>query len=99
MAQHRLKTWSQYYREVIAGTKTFEIRLADCGVEPGDEVTLYEWNRDLLRATGSERTFVAGYVFHLKDFARINLPFWDSKTIRDAGGLVVISLLPMGKTA
>jgi len=40
---HELKTWPEYFAEVIAGTKTFEIRKNDRGFKVGDMLALYEW--------------------------------------------------------
>jgi len=42
--KHELKIWPQYYCRVVDGSKTFEVRKNDRGFQPGDEVTLREWN-------------------------------------------------------
>lgn len=41
---HELKIWPQYYARVADGTKTFEVRNNDRGFQPGDTVTLREWD-------------------------------------------------------
>lgn len=41
---HELKIWPQYYCRVADGTKTFEVRVNDRGFQPGDLVTLREWD-------------------------------------------------------
>lgn len=41
---HELKIWPQYYCRVADGTKTFELRENDRSFQPGDTVTLREWD-------------------------------------------------------
>lgn len=41
MKTHQLKTWPQFFREVVAGTKPFEIRVGDFAV--GDVLHLCEF--------------------------------------------------------
>lgn len=42
--KHELKIWPQYYCRVADGSKTFEVRKNDRGFQPGDDVTLREWD-------------------------------------------------------
>lgn len=42
--KHELKIWPQYYCRVADGSKTFEVRDNDRGFQPGDTVTLREWD-------------------------------------------------------
>ena len=44
MATHRLKTWPQYFDEVYACTKTFEIRKNDRDYKVGDELVLERYD-------------------------------------------------------
>lgn len=41
---HELKCWPQYFQRVKDGTKTFEVRINDRGFQPGDKVTLREFD-------------------------------------------------------
>ncbi len=41
---HELKIWPQYYCRVADGSKTFEVRKNDRGFQPGDIVTLKEFD-------------------------------------------------------
>jgi len=42
--QHRLKTWPEYFHEVVAGTKRFEIRPNDRNFQVGDSLILEEFD-------------------------------------------------------
>ena len=44
--RHEIKIRPEYYKAVIAGMKTFEIRLDDRNYEVGDEVRLMEWDEE-----------------------------------------------------
>lgn len=41
---HRLKTWPKFYDDMVAGLKTFEIRLNDRNFKAGERVTLVEFD-------------------------------------------------------
>ena len=43
--KHEIKIRPEFYKAVIAGMKTFEIRLDYRKYEVGDEVRLMEWTR------------------------------------------------------
>ncbi len=89
--KHDLKIWPQFFQPVAEGTKTFEVRENDRGYQPGDIVTLREYDPELCNGgrgvlvprgyTGKDLTFKIGYV----------LPI--------AGGVVVFSLLPQEGSA
>lgn len=69
---HELKIWPQFYSRVADGSKTFEIRENDRGFQPGDTVTLKEWDPTPMNPTDSKipvgytdsppLTFTIGYV-------------------------------------
>lgn len=40
---HHLKTWPVHYREILAGRKTFELRLNDRDYRVGDTLVLEEY--------------------------------------------------------
>ena len=43
MAEHELKTWPEFYQEVVEGHKPFEYRLNDRDYRVGDVLHLREW--------------------------------------------------------
>lgn len=43
MKIHELKTWPEYYKEIVAGRKTFEVRKNDREYKVGDILHLREW--------------------------------------------------------
>lgn len=45
---HELKIWPQYFGRVKDGSKTFEVRENDRGFQPGDTVTLKEWDPEVV---------------------------------------------------
>ena len=72
--EHELKILPQYYCRVADGSKTFEVRKNDRGFQPGDIVTLREWDGKLVSHpvhpmdsdhdgyTGKRLKFKIGYV-------------------------------------
>lgn len=42
MKHHSLKIYPEYFKEILSGQKTFELRFNDRGFEPGDTVDLHE---------------------------------------------------------
>lgn len=55
--EHELKCWPEYFTEVIAGRKPFEIRKDDRGFWYGDTLYLREWHPTEERYTGRECKF------------------------------------------
>lgn len=49
---HNLKCWPAYYRDVVAGKKTFEFRKDDRDFQVGDVLVLVEWDPDTEQASG-----------------------------------------------
>lgn len=60
---HELKTWSEYFEEVLIGDKTFEIRKNDREFKKGDTLILKEWNNFDEIFTGRELIRTVTYVF------------------------------------
>lgn len=58
---HKLKIRQAFYKAVLAGRKTFEIRFNDRGFNAGDLVVLCEVE-DNMRETGPQKAFEIGYV-------------------------------------
>ena len=68
---HELKTWPRYFREIINGKKTFEIRKDDRGFEVGDILELQEFSPAsgyTGRAIRKQVTYIA------KDLTTFGLP-------------------------
>jgi len=71
---HYLKTWPEYYKAILTGAKTFEVRKNDRDFKVGDILVLQEWDptepKDHVQPTGpigytgrSYRAYVS-YVLH-----------------------------------
>lgn len=45
MKIHELKTWPEFFKDVISGAKTFELRKDDRGFRAGDILWLREWTQ------------------------------------------------------
>jgi len=59
MPEHSLKILPEYFRDVVAGRKRFEIRRDDRGIMEGDSLTLREF--DGLNYTGRRVGVVVSY--------------------------------------
>lgn len=59
---HSLKLWPEYYAEVHAGTKKFELRNNDRDFKVGDTVFLEEWSPDTKEYTGRKLMCTITYV-------------------------------------
>ncbi len=77
---HSLKTWPQYFSEVVAGRKRFEIRKNDRDFNVGDCLVLQEWDPQTKQYT---REMWAGRVDYLTNYEQKD-------------GYVVMSLTPVG---
>ena len=42
--EHRVKCWPDYFKCIVEGTKTFDLRVNDRGYKVGDLITFMEWN-------------------------------------------------------
>ena len=47
---HTLKTWPTYFRSVLSGEKTFELRRDDRGFQKGDRLKLVEFEPGAIKA-------------------------------------------------
>ena len=65
MNKINLKTWTTYFRSILTGIKTFEIRKDDRGYNIGDILILNEWNGDSY--TGHTIKCIVTYIFRGKD--------------------------------
>jgi hypothetical protein len=66
---HELKTWPQYFQQVIDGVKTFEYRFNDRGFREGDDLLLLEY--DPIKKTYSGRHCIVSVTSVLRSFKGI----------------------------
>lgn len=62
---HSVKSWPEYYRPVVSGEKTFEVRVGDDRVyQVGDLIDMVEIDKDTRQPTGAHATREITYVMH-----------------------------------
>lgn len=61
---HELKTWKEYFHEVLVGRKTFEVRKNDRDFKKGDTLILKEWDNEKQEYTGRQTARGVSYVLH-----------------------------------
>lgn len=61
---HQLKIHPEYFKEVLLGHKTFEIRLNDRNFQVGDTLILQEYNPITQTYTGRQLARVVTYILH-----------------------------------
>lgn len=83
----RKKCYPTYFKQVAAGNKTFEYRLADWEAHVGDSLILEEWDPETKNYTGQAVTKTIGYVLNLKD-----VPALHTEEEINKNGFMVISL-------
>ncbi len=81
------KAWPEYFEKVLSGEKTYDLRLADWKIEPGDTLLLQEWDPEVQLYTGREISKKVGYVGKTKPN-----DIWTNVEI-DKYGYQIISLL------
>lgn len=64
---HYLKTWSEYFKPLASGAKTFEIRNNDRQFAVGDVIVCEEYNPAEKWFTGNRAAFTVTYI---TDFAQ-----------------------------
>ncbi|MDB5159867.1 MAG: hypothetical protein JWO99_130 [Candidatus Saccharibacteria bacterium] len=79
--------WPESYEKVLSGSKTYDIRLADWDIHPGDVIIFQEWDPATKSYTGREMSRKVGYVGKTKDWE-----VWPKEDI-EKYGFQVISLL------
>ena len=81
------KVLSEYFEQILNGSKTFELRLADLGINEGDILVLDEINSQTKKPTGRSIRKKAGYILKTKDLKLF------SKEEVNQYGYQIISLL------
>lgn len=74
------------FEKVLSGKKTFDARVADFKVKPGDILLLEEWDPKTKKYTGRKLEKKIGYVLKTKD-----VKFWNKEETKKYG-LQIISL-------
>lgn len=62
VAEHELKTWPEFFEDVLDGSKPFEVRRNDRDYKVGDLLHLREWEPGNRRYTGRSVTVAVTYV-------------------------------------
>ena len=78
------KVWPEYFEEILAGRKKFELRLADFDVSEGDTLILEEWDQEKKAYTGRKSEVIATYVIKTKGQA-----FWPQEDIDKYGFQII----------
>ena len=60
---HALKTWPEYYKAIIDGTKTFEVRVNDRDYRVGDVLVLQEY----IPGEGYTREMISKVISYILD--------------------------------
>lgn len=63
------KIWPEFFDQVASGEKTFEFRLADFDIGPGDTLVLKEWDPATKEYTGRQIEKTVTTVLRSKDFS------------------------------
>lgn len=79
------KIWPEYFEAVKDGSKNYELRLADFECQPGDTLTLKEWDPNLKKYTGREINKTVAYVGKTKDYN-----FWPKKEVEKYGYQIIL---------
>lgn len=79
--------WPESYELVRTGQKTYDLRLADWNIEPGDKIVFQEWDPGTKEYTGRSMEKTVGYVGKTKSWE-----VWPKEDI-EKYGFQVISLL------
>ncbi len=79
------KTLPEYFQQILDGVKTFEARIADFKIKPGDILVLREWDPKTKKYTGRKLEKKVTHILKTKD-----VKFWPKKEV-DKHGLQIIS--------
>ncbi len=82
------KTWPDLFEKILNGEKTYEFRLADFNIEPGDKLILEEWDPKTKEYTGRKIEKIAG---HVGKIDLDNYAYW-TKEEAEKYGYYIISL-------
>jgi hypothetical protein len=75
------KVWPQFFEKLLSGEKSWELRLNDFEVNPGDTLHLREWNPETQEYTGRELEKKVTYVAKFK----MQELMWPEEEVREKG--------------
>jgi len=87
MAKIEKKTKPDMFQKVLDGDKTFELRLADFEIQPGDILILKEWDPEKKEYTGRILEKKVTFILNTKDMEQFH-----TKEEIEKHGLIVISI-------
>ena len=69
---HALKTEGIFFKAIVAGTKTFDVRKHDRPFKVGDRLLLQEYNQDTEKYSGEEWNGEITYILDSSDYCKKN---------------------------
>jgi hypothetical protein len=87
------KAWPQWFQLVWAGQKTYEYRLADFVINPGDILVMQEWDPETQQYTGRVLEATVGHI------GQVEAIRWDRPDDRSLYPHYILSLLDVQKVA
>ncbi|MFA6295989.1 MAG: DUF3850 domain-containing protein [Patescibacteria group bacterium] len=78
------KAWPDLFKQVKAGNKNFDLRLADFKIKKGDTLILKEYNPKTKKYTGKEISKKVKFILKTKD-----IKFWTQKEIKKHGFQII----------
>ena len=84
MKTHELKIKPQYFKDVISGLKTFEVRKNDRNFEVGDIITLREFENG--KFTGKSINVEIVYILNDEEYCKESYVFLGFRLRLDLGG-------------
>lgn len=64
MKKHYLKTWTEYYNDIVSGVKKFELRYNDRNFKVGDVLVLQNYNKRTEEYEGEMIEKEIKYILH-----------------------------------
>lgn len=80
---HTKKVFAQYFTKILAGEKTYEVRLADWQCDQGDTLDLIEIDDDTRQPTGRTLRRKVGAVIRTKDIEALD--WWPQQDVERYG--------------
>ena len=61
---HELKTWTEFYDDILSGFKTFDVRKNDRDFQIGDIVCFMDWDKEKDEYLGSKTRYKISYILY-----------------------------------
>lgn len=74
------KTWPELFEKILSGEKTFDVRIADFKIMPGNTIIFREWNPKTKKYTGRIVEKKVTYILKTK-----GVRFWKKEDIKKYG--------------